>query len=72
MELSELLITYVTNGGKARMMLHIGAGHSNKCQIIRKFFVYDIFCNNFQEKKCQADLEVSAVLITFVRKERLG
>ena len=27
-EVSEVLITYVTNRGKARVMLHIGAGHT--------------------------------------------
>ena len=38
------LITYVTNGGKAWVMLHIGAGHSNNCQIhvhvVLKLFRY--------------------------------
>ena len=48
------------------MLLYGGTGHSNNCQIIRKFFVYDICCNNFQDKKFQANLEVSQVLITFV------
>ena len=51
LEVSEVLITSVTNRRKARMMLHIVSGHSNNCQIIRKFFVYDIFCNNLQHKK---------------------
>ena len=37
--------------GKARLMLHIGAGQSNNHQIILKLFRYDIFCNNFQCKK---------------------
>ena len=50
LEASEVLITYVTNRGKARAMLHIGAGHSNNCQIILKLFGYEIFCNNFQHK----------------------
>ena len=40
----EVFITYVTNRGKARVMLHIEAGHSNNCQIILKLFRYDIFC----------------------------
>ena len=44
------LITYVTNRGKARVMLHIGAGHSNNCQIILKLFSYDIFCNKLQHE----------------------
>ena len=34
LEVSEVLITYVTNRGKARVKLNIGAGHSNNCQII--------------------------------------
>ena len=29
LEVSEVLITYVTNRGKATVMVHIGAGHSN-------------------------------------------
>ena len=66
LEVSEVLITYVTNKGKAWLMLHIGPGHSNNCQIILKLFVYDIFCNNLQHKKFQANLEVSEVLITYV------
>ena len=47
-------------------MLHIGAGHSNNCQIILELLGYDIFCYNFaaQFKKLQANLEVSEVLIT--------
>ena len=51
LEVSEVLITYVTDKGKARMMLHIGAGHSNNCQITLKLFGYDIFCNNLEHKK---------------------
>ena len=51
LELSEVLITYVTNRRKARVMLHIGAGHSNDCQIILKLFEYDVFCNNLHHKK---------------------
>ena len=47
-EVSEVLITYDTNRGKARVMLHIVAGHSNNCQILLKLFGYDIFCNNLQ------------------------
>ena len=58
LEVSEVLITYVTNRGKARVMLHIGAGHRNSCQIILRFFGYDIFCNNLQHKKFQASFEV--------------
>ena len=33
LEVSEVLITYVTNREKARVMLHIVAGHSNKKEI---------------------------------------
>ena len=66
LEVSEVLITYVTNRGKAGVMLHKGPGHSNNCQIILKFFRYGIFCNNLQHKKVQANLEVSEVLITCV------
>ena len=50
LEVSEVLITYVTNSGKAEVMLHIGAGQSNNYQIILELFGYDIFCNNFQWK----------------------
>ena len=50
LEVSKVLITYVTNRGKAGVMLHIGAGHSNNCQIILKLFGYDIFSNNLQHK----------------------
>ena len=51
LKVSEVLITYITNRGKASMMLHIGAGHSNSCQIILELFKYDIFCYNMQHKK---------------------
>ena len=44
-------------------MLHIGAGHSNNCQVKLKLFGYDRFCNNLQHKKFQANLVVSEVLI---------
>ena len=65
LEVSEVLITHVTNRGKARVILHTGAGHSNNCQkIIFKLFEYDIFCNNFHHKTFQVNLEVSEVLIT--------
>ena len=50
LDVSEVSITHVTNRGKARVMLHIGAGHSNNCQIMRNLFGYDIFCNNLQHK----------------------
>ena len=50
-EVSEVLFTYITNRGKARVMLHIGADHSNNCQIILKLFGYDIFCSNLQTKE---------------------
>ena len=47
LEVSEVLITYIRN----RVMLHIGASHSNNCQIILKLFKYDILCDNLQHKK---------------------
>ena len=45
------LTLQIGGGGEARhrVMLHIGAGHSNNCQIILKLFGYDIFCNNLQQ-----------------------
>ena len=53
LEVSEVLITYVTKRGKAMVMLHTRTGHSNNCQIILKLFryMYDIFCNNLQHNK---------------------
>ena len=51
LEVSEELITHVTYRGKARVMLHVGAGQRNNHQIILKLFGYDIFCNNLQRKK---------------------
>ena len=50
LEVSEVLITHVTYRGKARVMLHIGAGQSNNHQIMLKLLVYDIFWNNLQYK----------------------
>ena len=66
LEVSEVLITYVTNRGKARVMLQIGAGHINNYQIMLKLFGYDIFCNNLQRKNVEGKLEVSQVLITYI------
>ena len=51
LEVSDVLITYVTNRGKAEVMLHIGAGQSNNYQIILELFGYDIFCYNFVVQK---------------------
>ena len=51
LEVSEVLITYVTNGGKAEVMLHIGAGQSKNYQIILELFGYHIFCNNLKREK---------------------
>ena len=51
LEVSKVLITHVTYRGKARVMLHIGAGRSNNHQIILKFFGYDIICINLECKK---------------------
>ena len=50
LEVSEVLITYVTNRGMARVMLHIGAAHTNNSQKISKLFGYDTFCNNLQHE----------------------
>ena len=50
LEISEVLITYVTNRGKAEVILHIGAGQSSNHQIILELFIYDIFCNNLKRK----------------------
>ena len=55
LEVSEVLITYVTNRRRARVMLHILAGHSNNCQIMLKLLAYDIRCNNLQDRKFQAN-----------------
>ena len=55
LEVSEVLITHVTYRGKARVMLHIGAGQSNNHQIILKLLGYDTFCNNFQCKKISSE-----------------
>ena len=38
-------------GGKARVMLHIGAGERNNHQIILKLLGDEKFCNNLQCKK---------------------
>ena len=52
LEVSEVLITYVTNKGKAKVMMsHIGTGHSNNRQIVLKLFRYGIFCNSLLHKK---------------------
>ena len=48
LEVSVLLSIYVTDSGKARVMLHTGAGHSKNYQITLKLFRYDIFCNYLQ------------------------
>ena len=66
LEVSEVLITYITNRGKAEVMLDIGAVQSNDHQIILKLFIYDIFGNNLQWKRFKVNLEVSEVLITYV------
>ena len=39
---TEVLISYITNREKARVMLQIGAGHRNNSQIILKLFRYYI------------------------------
>ena len=60
--ISVVLITCVTDSGKAMVMLLVG--HSNNGQMILKLFGYDIFCNNLHHKKFEVNLEVSEVLIT--------
>ena len=42
-------------------MLHIRVGFNNNYQITLQWFRHDIFCNNLQLKKFQANLEVSEV-----------
>ena len=66
LEVSEVLITYVTNRGKDELMLHIGAGQSNDYQKKLELIADDIFCNNLQCKKFKVNLEVLEVLITHV------
>ena len=55
LEVSEVLIAYLTYRGKARVMLHIGAGQSNDHQIVLKLLGYDIFCNNLECKKIYSE-----------------
>ena len=66
LEVSEVLITYVTIRWKTEVMLDMGAGQSNNYQIILKLFGYDMFCDNLQCKKFKVNLEVSEVLFTHV------
>ena len=51
LKVSEVLIPYVANRGKAEVMLHIGSGQSSNYQIILELFASDIFCNNLKRKK---------------------
>ena len=44
-------LRYKYEEGQGRVMLHIGAGHSNNCQIILQLFVHDIFYNYLWHKK---------------------
>ena len=55
LEVSEVLITYVTYRGNARVMLDIAAGQSNNQQIILELFGYDTFCNNLQRQKFSSE-----------------
>ena len=66
LEVSEVLITYVTYRGKARVMLYIGAGQSNNHQIILKLFDMTYFAIICCAKKFEVNLEVSEVFITHV------
>ena len=57
---------FVKNRGKARVMLQIGAGHSNNCQVKLKLFGYDI------QIQFQGNLEVSEALIISVTNRGRG
>ena len=61
LEVSEVLITHVTYSGKARVLLHMGAGQSNNHQVILKLLGYDIFCNNLQCKKFKVNLRATTI-----------
>ena len=50
LEVSEVLITYVTNRGKAEVMLHIMSGQDDNYKVILELFRYDIFGKNLQRK----------------------
>ena len=50
LQVSEVLIIYLTSRGKARVILHTGASPRNNCQIRLKLFGYDIVCNTLQHK----------------------
>ena len=54
-----------TDRGEARVMLHIGADHSNNCQIILKLLDMTYFVIICSTKKFKANLEMSEVLITY-------
>ena len=66
LEVSEVLITHVTNRGKAEVILHIEAGQSSNYQIILELFGYDIFCNNLQRKKMLSEFGSIRGIITHV------
>ena len=75
LEVSELLITYVTNRGKVIEMLQKGSGHRNNLQIILKLFGYDKFCNNLQQNKISSKLGGMRginVLITYITNRPRG
>ena len=55
LEVSEVFITHVTYRGKARVMLHIGAGQSNNHQIILKLFDMTYFAIVCIEKRIQSE-----------------
>ena len=44
-EVSEVLITYVTNRGEARVMFHKRASHNNNCQITLNPIWTGLFAN---------------------------
>ena len=51
LEVSKVLITYITCREKARVMLRTGAGHSIGHQIILELFGYNMFCSYLWHKK---------------------
>ena len=55
MDVSEVLIAYLTNRGMATVMLNIWEGHSNNWQIILQLFGMTYFAISCSPKKFQAN-----------------
>ena len=55
---------------KKNILIHIGEGHRNNCQIILRLFGVTYFVMICSTKKFQANLQVSEVLITCVTNRR--